>query len=284
MSSPSGKRRKITHALKKPHEDAEIADLAPEDQQVLLEMLCSLLEPLGTYRAQYIQPSDGKRKKRRQKRTTKKVETTDQWTNAHVDRPPPSPPVPEPPDTSDHVLVGFNVLNRHLEALAAFTTPADPKPQTSEVQTDSQQAPKAPAPVAAIFYPTRDVSTLLTHHLPFLCHLASFNQPNHPAIRLIPLSTPRASEMLSKALHLPRVSFVGILDDSSTPTNGLIEYCREKAIPVKLPWLDGLKRGQYEAVKVKRIETFERQSKKQKLKAGAEKKPKSEKNTKKIKS
>lgn len=68
------------------------------------------------------------------------------------------------------------------------------------------------------------------------------------------------------------MSFVGVVDDSSTSTNALIEYCREKARPVKLPWLDGLKQGQYEAVKVRKNETFEGPSKKQKAKERAKNK------------
>lgn len=263
MSTPPGKKRKIHHVLKPPHEAPKLPTLASEDEQIILEMLCSLLEPIGTYRSQHIRPSKGKREKKRQKRALKKLQVVNPDTNVKVplppETPPPPPPPPPPPDISESVLIGFNTLNRHLSALAACSPPTDRNVQTSE---PSKEALPAPGPVAAIFYPKRDVASLLTNHLPHLSKLASRSQPDHSPIRLIPLSTVHASDMLSKALHLPRVSFVGILADGSSSISALIKLCREKTEPVHLPWLDHVKQVQYENVKVKKIETFENFGKK----------------------
>ena len=97
-----------------------------------------------------------------------------------------------------------------------------------------------------------------------LIFTASLAHPNLPPTRLVTL--PKGSESrLCEALGLPRVSFIGILENAPH-SKGLIELVRGSVPEIEIPWLTEVKRGEYLGVKINAIETFVGAGKKEKEK------------------
>ncbi|KAL9110436.1 MAG: hypothetical protein Q9227_004980 [Pyrenula ochraceoflavens] len=252
VTQPRRKKTKIDHTTDIPHRQPTVPELSPKDQETALELLCAILEPLGRYRAQFLNPSKGKRASKRRRRAQKDSPSSNTRTHS-----PQFPAPPPPPDLSHTAIVGFNAITRHLEALAAASPPQS-SPETPSSTT-------LPPPLAALFYTPTTLPPLLTHNLPLLTHLASFSHPSTtPPTRLIPLTLPSAPNALSTALHQPRVSFIGLFntptptiddDDGSAPVKTLINFCREKVPPIHVPWLENVEAGKYAKVRIQRVES-----------------------------
>ncbi len=141
-----------------------------------------------------------------------------------------------------HVLLGFNEVTRHLEALSAhFKQPAETKTPGGRV--------------AAVFL-LRALDDLIYSHLPTLCHTASKASPEKPATRLVVLDT-RAESDIAEALGKPaRVSVLAVLDASDDEAPGLAEvvaYVRENVEPVEVPWLRDTMAGKWLSTKIESL-------------------------------
>jgi ribonuclease P/MRP protein subunit POP3 len=129
--------------------------------------------------------------------------------------------------------------------------------------TKSNPSP-IPPHFSAIFVPASSPPSIIHAHLPILIFTASFAHPNLPPTRLVTL--PKGSEArLCEALGLPRVSFIGILEDAPYST-GLVDLVRESVPAIEIPWLSEIKREEYLGVKINAIETFVGAGKKEKEK------------------
>lgn len=82
---------------------------------------------------------------------------------------------------------------------------------------------------------------------------ASLAQPSLPATRLVQLP-PGSEERLSKALGLPRVSFLGILSGAPHAAS-LVDLVQECVKPIEIPWLREAKEQKYLPVKINAIQT-----------------------------
>jgi ribonuclease P/MRP protein subunit POP3 len=120
-----------------------------------------------------------------------------------------------------------------------------------------------PPHFSAIFVPASSPPSIIHAHLPMLIFTASLAHPNLPPTRLVTL--PKGSESrLCEALGLPRVSFIGILENAPH-SKGLIELVRGSVPEIEIPWLTEAKRGEYLGVKINAIETFVGAGKKEKV-------------------
>ncbi|KAI5811244.1 hypothetical protein DFH27DRAFT_605350 [Peziza echinospora] len=238
-----------------------------EDQDLVLELLCALLSPIGDHRRLHRDhtASKGKRSKRYQRETRKRIRLEnagpendskmsldeDESSNDKIangatpaEQGPLPAPSPPPPELSSHATIGLNSITQHLNTLAAINLPPT-LPLQKQHSTKSKQKENSKSnmnhtiPFTAIFLTRADSQPTPLHaHLPVLTYIASASSPN-PTL-LIPL--PRgASARLQSALALPSVNFIGLL--STLPETGiageLLQLVRRIVKPITVPWLEG---------------------------------------------
>ena len=194
----------------------------------------SLLVPIGEHRSRRIHPSKGKRDK--QKKSNKSKNTNEAQ---HGDTDLPALQEPPMPEVFSYLTIGFNSTNRQLELEAQCSNQGN-------ILSVSRR-------LAAIFAPRSDQAPILSSHLPLLVHTASLARSSSPAIRLVNLSK-GAEARLCAAVHLPRVSFVGLFEDASNATP-LINFVRERVTPIEVPWLKEVRMGVYMPVEIMALET-----------------------------
>ncbi|KAF2652192.1 hypothetical protein K491DRAFT_636196 [Lophiostoma macrostomum CBS 122681] len=249
--APGGtKSSKPIFKTSSPFTETKWPEIPPEHQEVILELLCNLLEPIGTHR-QNTHASVGKKRKRA---STKHPDSTTE----------PSPP---PPDISKHILVGLNSCTQHLSRLAADRAPANLAPQQSGAKSNAADVvPNAQTPLSILILPHPNPSSSLAHaHLPTLVYLSSLpsassqpslppapatsspHQPEPQPTRLIPLRTTSESPLAS-ALHIPRVSAIGILE-GAPGADALVEYVRSNVGVVECKWVEESLAAEWKGVK-----------------------------------
>lgn len=143
------------------------------------------------------------------------------------------------PEVASHLTVGFNSTNHQLEEEAKH-------PDQGDVLIVSRR-------LAAVFVPRSDQAPILASHVPLLVHAASLARPASPPIRLVNLSK-GAEARLCAALHLPRVSLVGLFEGAPNATP-LIEFVRGRVAPIEVSWLKEVSLGLYMPVEIKAFET-----------------------------
>ena len=203
----------------------------------------SLLKPIGKHRLDFIQPSKGKRSKR--KRSNHRSE--DQKDSPHTKDRALSQQnelnnAPLEPEVASFVTVGFNSVERALEAACHYrmtrsfsSTPAAPS---------GNRFPE----MVAIFVDRVDQAHALYAHLPLLVSTSSFSLPLATKIRLVAL--PRgATGRLSAALHIPRASMIG-LHSGAPNTAPLVDFVRKHVSTIEVPWLKRLQEGKYSPVEI----------------------------------
>ncbi|KAK4661483.1 RNase P and RNase MRP subunit [Podospora pseudopauciseta] len=92
-------RKRIVHTLDTPFSVVEWPQISQEDQDVILELLCHLLSPLGTHRRLFVTPSKGMRDRKR-----KRAQDED--------------PVPPTPELAGYVDVGLSHISRTLQTMS----------------------------------------------------------------------------------------------------------------------------------------------------------------------
>ncbi|KAI9884710.1 MAG: hypothetical protein M1823_003491 [Watsoniomyces obsoletus] len=247
-----------------PYSTVEWPPISPDHQEKILDMLCSLLAPIGDHRRNFIIPSKGERAKRKEKKIAK---ASNDGAVAMDTRPEEtSLKAPSPALLSD-LTIGFNETTRHLENLSFRSSPATQTPlagkilphprlkratagpqekddeATQKATTNDDAAAVSLRHVSAIFVPRSDQPSVLHSHLPLLAHTASMARPSLPPIRLVAL--PKGCESrLQEALALPRVNFLGLLDGAAEASQ-LIELVREHVPIVDVPWLAHVKQANF---------------------------------------
>lgn len=172
-----------------------------------------------------------------------------------------SPPVPE---LSYHLLLGLASITRHLELLARTTRASGTYGSSSGRSTaslfrpdnvgeaDPEQAIKTKIQhLAAVFVCCSSQSPVFHAHLPQLVAAASLTRPLSQQTRLVRL--PQGCESrLSLSLALPRVSFIGILEDAPH-SKPLVHLVRDVVPVIEVPWLKEAQKAQYMPVKVNTV-------------------------------
>ena len=222
-----------------------------------------MLTPIGEYRAQYVQPSKGKRAKRRklsasQKKT--KGDVVGDSTTGHQQN-----PMPPAPTIASSLVIGFNSTVRCLETEARKNAPPAIAELNDGLHGDNRNNPSGSVeakPLIAVFVARSEQSPVMVSHLPLLVATASLNRQSEAAIRLITLPK-GAGATLSTALQLPRVGIIGLRGDAPNIAP-LIAHVRDTVAPVEVPWLHGLQIGRYLPTKIKAIVTTTTVKQKQK--------------------
>lgn len=155
-------------------------------------------------------------------------------------------PAPLPPEIAASLSIGFNSTERRLEAAAQRAAPIAISNQGS---SDARQTDLKP--LVAVFIDRSGCSPILYSHLPRLLAAASMASPSEPTIQLVTL--PKGSTArLSIALHIPRVSILG-LEQDAPHTRPLVQFLREHVPPIETPWLRIIQEGWYLPVAIKSI-------------------------------
>ncbi|KAI2637446.1 hypothetical protein GGS21DRAFT_479520 [Xylaria nigripes] len=228
------KKKKLVFQLETPYSTVSWPQILPGDQETILELLCSLLSPLGHYRSQYIHPSKGNRAEKR-----KRKEQSGQ--GAAV-------PVPPVPELHSYIDIGLSSVSRYLQK-AVSSGPV------SEVPQDGRESEELPAGriYSAIFVARSGQSNALSCHLPQMAAVASKCQPSQPPTRLVEL--PKGCEArLFEALGIPRVSCIGVCVDAPN-SNALVDFVREHVPISEASWLREANPAQYRGVNINAIET-----------------------------
>lgn len=173
------------------------------------------------------------------------------------------------------MVVGLGDISRKLQActqLSQLTPPPEGTPDglaphdpeapgedtiptnTEKVQGEVLTVGPTPVHFSAIFVLRSSQATILHDHLPQLVATASSAFPQLPATRLVQL--PKGCDArLCEALALPRVSFIGLLDNAPY-SKSLADFVRSCVPEVNVPWLQEAKKANYLPVKINAIETL----------------------------
>ncbi|KAK1703862.1 hypothetical protein BDP67DRAFT_549586 [Colletotrichum lupini] len=209
-------RKKLVHSVGTPFSAVQWPEVAFEDQDAILELLCSLLTPLGQHRQRHVKASEGKRAAKRKRKEEgaagKEPEKSER------------PPLPE---IASFVDVGLASITRNLERLASTQ-------QGSEPDTDG-------ASTAA--------SSAFNCQLPQMVAVASNTAAPASATRLVGYSKP-CGEKLSAAVGIPRVSSIGIRVGAPM-SKALVDYVQKHVSPIHVAWLDEAKDAVYRSTQLK---------------------------------
>ncbi|KAI9737095.1 MAG: hypothetical protein M1834_000685 [Cirrosporium novae-zelandiae] len=220
------RKTKTAFVLDNPYSNPQWPHLSPDISETILDLLCSLIEPIGHYRNEYINRSKGKRSKKRKRDNGSGNEDISK---------------PSQPSLSSYLTIGFNSTIRQLETII--------QNRPSNFNEDLGEPSRSPFLAAVIvpLPPTHSINPLYSS-IPQFIYSASSSTP----IRLIPL--PKAAESrLCSCLELPRVGFLGIFEDA--PGAGpLISYIRNRIAEVEVLWLKNAIGGRYKEVNIRATE------------------------------
>ncbi|KAF2270232.1 hypothetical protein CC78DRAFT_196022 [Lojkania enalia] len=234
-----------------PFTETRCPQISPKDQDVILDLLCNLLSPLGHHRKTHNPPSQGKKRKRKSK---SKSSTNNDSVSAPLDiSTPPVPPL------SKCILVGLNSVTRHMSSLASLSAPSAASAITNPDKEQRTEKPSVeiPVPISVLIIPHLSPQSSLSHaHLPTLFYLSTHSAQLDSSIasslttpsRLIALPT-SAEAKLASALHLPRVGALGILE-GAPGAEALLNYVRDTVGDVECPWIEEGLKAEWKGVKV----------------------------------
>ncbi|PBP26637.1 hypothetical protein BUE80_DR002403 [Diplocarpon rosae] len=260
-ASAADRKPKTIYQLDSPFTNISWPEILDTHQDTILNLLCNILAPIGQHRRNHVTASKGKRSQKR-----KRAEEEQNVGNLEA------PQAPAQPEISRFVVIGLNSITRDLESLsrksksqeehskedasskAGFTLDVD-------VATDAAAATSSPSATtpffqhfSTIFVPRSSQPPILHAHLPQLVATASRAHPCLPATRLVQLPK-NCDARLCRALGIPRVSFIGLLD-GAPHADVLVELIRNEVPEVNIPWLQEVQNVKYLPVKINAVETF----------------------------
>ncbi|KAH6605073.1 hypothetical protein Trco_006780 [Trichoderma cornu-damae] len=213
-------------------------DISMGEQDSILELLCnvgllinviqSLLSPIGQHRRMHIKPSRGKRAAKREKRAKAKADEV--GASAKISAPP-------SPELRASVDVGFNSITKNLGSLSK----------------SSEGVEQPHKDYSMIFVARGSQSSAFNHHFPQMVAAASRNLPEKEQIRLVGFSKP-CSERLGSVLGIPRVSSIAISRDAPG-AEALLAVVENIVAPVASPWLNEASIAAYKATQIVSVET-----------------------------
>ncbi|KAI0480667.1 hypothetical protein GGR56DRAFT_627078 [Xylariaceae sp. FL0804] len=226
------KKKKLAFQLDTPYSVVSWPRIQTEDQDIILELLCALLAPLGHYRTEHVQPSKGKRARKRKHSELSGL------------------PPPPPPELSSYVDVGLASITRSLQIAASEQHRPSPLKESKAPPTDNS---------TGIFYSIVFVARsgqpgALSSHLPQMVATASKSYPGRPPVRLVGLSK-ACEDRLSSSLGIPRASCIG-LRDAAPNSQALVEFVRRCVPAVEVPWLQEAPLAEHREAKINVVETF----------------------------
>ncbi|KAI0840467.1 hypothetical protein F5Y06DRAFT_241102 [Hypoxylon sp. FL0890] len=228
-------KKKITYQLDTPYSATSWPSITLEDQETILELLCTLLGSLGQYRSEYVQLSRGKRDKKRKRKAP---------TTPSKDLPP--PPAPE---LKSYVDVGLTAVTRHLQEIASKAKNVEANLEDKRLSQETSITSYSVIFVARSGYPSA-----LSSHLPQMVAVASKSHPEQTPIRLVGLSK-ACEDRLSESLGVPRVSCIGLREQAPS-SKALVEFVRQHVPAVEVQWLKEARQAEHRGTNINAIETF----------------------------
>lgn len=200
-----------------------------QEREVILNLLCDLLTPIGRHRSDNVTPSRGKRAMKRKRKQDKLRQPATQSVDAIA-------PEQQVPEILPYVTIGFNSTTRLLEAL-------------TKARGGDKSIPRSHCD--AVFAPFEGKSDILYAHFPSLCRSTSKATIEGIETRLVPLPA-GAEERLAIALGLPRVGPIG-LKNGAPKSAPLMEYVRHYVPRVAKTDSDGPQEWRYLPTQVKML-------------------------------
>jgi ribonuclease P/MRP protein subunit POP3 len=196
----------------------------------------SFLSPIGRHRSQHVQPSRGKRGKKRKRKEDKSADS--------------QVIVPPAPEVGSFVDIGLSTVTRSLQASAARDGTSAQAGDSDVVMSDGARDGQI---YSAVFVARAGYPNVLSNHLPQMVAVASASHSSSPPTRLVGLSK-ACQDRLSDALGIPRVSCIGLREGASN-SKALLDYTREH-VPVTVgAWLREAHDADYKDTKINTIET-----------------------------
>ncbi|KAK4137417.1 hypothetical protein BT67DRAFT_414702 [Trichocladium antarcticum] len=229
-------RKKIVHTLDTPYSAVEWPQIHQDDQDAILELLCSLLAPLGAHRRSFITPSKGKRKRARKEANQEGPVTL-------------VAPVPE---LAAYVDVGLSRVSRTLQAVSRKDGLNPPPKVATSPQDDSESGPDT-RPYSIVFVARSGQTSAFHCHFPQMVALAARSRPADRAVRLVGFSK-ACEDRLSAALGIPRVSSIGLREDAPL-AKGLVDFVHERVAPIEVAWLQEAQSAGFLETKIDAVPT-----------------------------
>ncbi|TKA76425.1 hypothetical protein B0A55_05194 [Friedmanniomyces simplex] len=251
------KLHKPIYRTDSPYTRPTIAKSPQPHHDTIVQLLVSLLSPLGEHQS-HLPKSKGSwsRKRKRQATASKTVAPDAENIISDPENIVPDPQLTIPkPKVSSHVLLGFNSIHLHLEALSALSTTSNPRPSHPPARSSlhpNHRIPKTLAPLhlAAVFLlrplsSNKEEEEILYTHLPTLCYTASLAHAELPATRLV-LLDPAVESQIAQVVGLARVALLAVVepepdsheDEDEVPgLKELVEYVRAHVEAVGAGWL-----------------------------------------------
>ncbi|KAI0015937.1 hypothetical protein F4780DRAFT_783717 [Xylariomycetidae sp. FL0641] len=223
------KKKKLVFQLDTPYASVSWPGVDSDSQQTILELLCSLLAPIGKYRLAYVKPSQGKRAKKRKRREASESDKM---------------PLPPTPELLAHIDVGLPAVTRRLQ---------DAISRRSNSSTSKTTQPLDNL-YSVIVIARSGQPNAFNDHLPQMVAMASKSHPSHAPIRLVGLSK-ACEDRLSEALGIPRASCIAIYKDAPN-SKALVDYARQHVPILEMPWFEEASQAEYQETKINTIETF----------------------------
>ncbi|KAG0647568.1 hypothetical protein D0Z07_6584 [Hyphodiscus hymeniophilus] len=249
------RKPKTVFQLDSPFTATQWPQISSQTQETILELSCSLLSQIGQHRSNHITTSKGKRKKRKRHQEANSEDA-------------PIVVIPPPPEISSFLVIGMNSIIRTLEFSSQKSRPqirvleisgdttnpgGESQKVTKQDLSDVENHSLSQGHFSAIFVCRCLQSSVLYEHLPQLVYTASLAFPSQPPTKLVEL--PSGSEArLAKALGIPRVSSIGVLDGAPL-SQSLVDLVRGVS-DIEIPWLQQAKRSKYLPVKINAIGSF----------------------------
>ncbi|KAF2448328.1 hypothetical protein P171DRAFT_428423 [Karstenula rhodostoma CBS 690.94] len=224
MATTAKKATKPIFKTPRPYTETNWPTLTAVQKRDITALVCSLVQPLGDHRRTHIPPSKGKKRKRE----PQKESNNDADSSVPDTRPP-------PPEIGNHILIGLNSVTRHLESLAAQTTPPSALSRTKADASLQDASP--PRPLTMVLIPHNHPPASLPHaHIPTLVHLSNMDSQTEKATRLLAVP-PGCEPAIAEALHIPHVGALGILE-GAPGADALVAYVRENVDLTRCAWID----------------------------------------------
>ncbi|PON26280.1 hypothetical protein TGAM01_v204756 [Trichoderma gamsii] len=227
MAAPAAKKR-LVHHLDTPFSTSSWPEISIDDQDSILELLCSLLSPIGQHRRSHVKPSNGKRAAKREKKTATKLDGPVNTAKL---------PTSRSLELGASVDIGFNSITKNLGCLTKPSEAGNPSPKE----------------YAMVFVARGSQSPAFNHHFPQMIAAASRNLPETEKIRLVGFSKP-CSERIGNTLGIPRVSSIAI-SRHAPGAEALLAVVENLVAPVDSPWLSEVPNAEYKTTQIASVET-----------------------------
>ncbi|KAI5212536.1 hypothetical protein AUEXF2481DRAFT_5619 [Aureobasidium subglaciale EXF-2481] len=207
-----------------------IPELSKDQNEIVLGLLGSLLEPIGRHRAAHTPKSSGKKSKKRKRSSEKAIEL-----NAASE--------PLEPVILNYLTVGLNSTSRQLELEAASSKSGI----SSAANEDTGASKQAFARHLAVIFLPKPPENLVYAHLPLLCYAPSVKYKEKSQQTRLVLLDSSCERTIAAAMGLTRAGVVGVFDDAPGSVS-LLNYVRDNVVPVEVPWLEKALSGDWTGV------------------------------------